>query len=139
MASQAPTLDMLYKTYKSFESIINTLRDYLKDIGSVALTREGEARITLPMDKVDFYMDAENLILRAGKFTLNYTSEGGSLEMRVFTDDHIINITITSGASVGIYTSQGSIVVILRLAYVSASTRVIINKFARESQALVHN
>ena len=139
MASKAPTLDQLYKVYKNFESVINTLRDYLKDIGSVALTREGEARITLPMDRVDFYMDTETLILRTGKFTLNYTSEGGSLEMRVFADDHIASIIITSGVAVGVYTNQGSIVVVLRLAYVSASTRVIINKFAREPQALVHN
>ena len=130
----APTLDMVYKTYKSFESAINTFRDYLKGIGSVITTREDEARIVLPMDKVDFYMDTETLLLKAGGFlTINYTSDGGSLEARIFADDHIINITITSGMTVSIYTSQGSIVVILRLSYISQGTRVIINKFAREN------
>ena len=130
----APTLDKLYKAHKDFETAINTLRGYLKGIGSIVITREDEARIILPMDKVELYVDSNTLVLEAGKaFTLNYTSEGGSLETRVFADDHIASIIITSGVVVGVYVGQGSVVLILRLAYVGESTRVIIKRFARDN------
>ena len=133
MASQAPTLDQLYQVHKEFKKIVEILDEPITEVGGNIDIGIDEIRIFVPLGKAIISVTPEGMLAIIGKTSIDHDNANGSVEIRIRGGDEEVDVVVTSGVAVKVVVWVNTIVITLKLAYVSQGTRVIINRFRSES------